>query len=146
MVLWATLLTLTSYQYLSWRVENDGLFWGNVYLAMIILFLIIFAIIIFIGFAFDRIFKLWREQAVVIARRNPYLKERPWTKEIVMWRHALLPILKKYEDSDPNVKKDIAFMERWIAKVMSIDPNIKREVEEVEAWIEGRGELTVPKI
>jgi hypothetical protein len=133
MILWATLLTITSYEYVGWRLER--MFFNSIYMGFIILFLIIFGIIIFVGFAFDRILRLWREQAVVVARRNPYLKERIWTRDIVMWRHMLLPILKRYENSDPKVKQEIEFMEKWINKCMQIDPNIKREVEEVEAWI-----------
>lgn len=133
MIMWATLLTLTSYEYVRWRLEP--LLFNNIYLAFFVLFLIIFGIIILIGFAFDAIFKLWKEQAVVIARRNPYLKERIWTRDIVMWRHCLLPILKKHEDTDPKVNEEIKFMEKWVDKCMKIDPNIKKEVEDVEAWV-----------
>lgn len=135
MILWATLLTLTSYQYIQWRVEREGFLFGNTYIAFIILFLIIFGIIIIIGFAFDRIFKLWKEQQIVVARRNPYVKERIFTRDIVMLRHTLLPLLEKYKDTDPKMKEDIEFMEKWIDKCMKVDPNIKREVEEVESWI-----------
>jgi len=129
MIMWASVLTFTSYDFVGWR------FGGNVYLGLVVLFLVIFGIIVLIGFAFDRIFRLWKEQAIVAARRNPYVKERIWTRDIVMWRHMLLPMLKKYEEKDPEVKKEIEFMEKWIDKCMRIDPNIKKEVDDVEAWV-----------
>ena len=42
---------------------------------------------------------------------------------------------KKYEETDPEVKKEIEFMEKWIDKCMKIDPNIKQEVQDVENWV-----------
>jgi hypothetical protein len=136
MILWAVLLTLTSYQYVGGSI---GEFFGSVYLGLFFLFLIIFAFIILIGFAFDRILKLWKEQNIVVAHRNPYVKDRLYPKEIVLWRHMFLPILKKQEDSDPKVKQEIVFMEKWIERSMSVDPETRKEVEEVEAWVLRQG-------
>jgi hypothetical protein len=137
MILWAVLLTLTSYQYVGWRLQQ--FFFNSIYLGFLILFLIIFGFIILVGFAFDAIFKLWKEQSIVIAHRNPYLKERLYPKEVVMWRHMFLPILKRFEDTNPEVKEEIAFMERWINRCMDADSETKKEVDEVEAWILSKG-------
>jgi hypothetical protein len=132
MIMWAALLTLTSYQYVGGSI---GEFFGSVYLGLLFLFLIIFAFIILIGFAFDRILKLWKEQNIVIAHRNPYLRERMYAKEVLMWSHLLIPVLKKYEDKDQAVKKQVEFMEKWISKNMQIDSELYKEVKDAEAWV-----------
>ncbi|MCK5548043.1 MAG: hypothetical protein KAI64_03450 [Thermoplasmata archaeon] len=133
MILWATLLTITSYEYVGWRLQQ--IFFNNIYFGFFVLFLIIFGIIVLIGFAFDRVLRLWKEQQIVAAQRNPYVKERIWTRDIVLWRHMFLPMLKKYEDEDPKVKEEMDFMEKWIEKCMKVDPNVRKEVEEVESWV-----------
>jgi hypothetical protein len=137
MLLWAVLLTLTSYQYVGWRLQQT--FFNNIYLGFIFLFLIIFGLIVLVGFAFDSIFKLWKEQNIVSARRNPYAREKIYTKEIVLWRRLFLPILEKYKEDDPKVRENIDFMEKWIQKCLEDDPNIQKEVDEVESWVLNKG-------
>ena len=134
MILWATLLTITSYEYVGWRLQQT--FFDNIYIGFSMLFLMIFGIILFIGFAFDAILKLWREQAVVATIRNPYCKEKLTAKEVVMWRHMFLPVLGSIKGRDPKVEKDVATMDKWVGKSIAEDADLRKEVEDLESWIE----------
>lgn len=82
-----------------------------------ILFFGFAAFILLIGFLYDRVFKLWREQMDVTYDRNPYVDDMLFRKEILQWEQYYLPLAKAvYKVSpDPDLKRAIERVESWIA-------------------------------
>lgn len=133
---WSFLLTFTSYPYIAPLFSRWGVISAeDVLLGMAVLFLIVFFGILAFGFLYDRILKLWREQADVVYERNPYAKEKLMPKEILLWKKAHLRTLREVAKQDPEVWEDIEFMEKWIQKSLESDPLLRKEVQETEKWI-----------
>lgn len=84
---------------------------------LVILFLAFAGFILLIGFLYDRVFKLWREQMDVTYDRNPYVDDMMFHKEIMQWEQYYLPLAKAvYKVSpDPELKEAIARVEAWVA-------------------------------
>jgi len=103
---------------------------GTIYL----FFMIVLAILL-LGFIYDRYLKLWREQTDVAIERNPYSVERMQPKEIVQWKRFNVSIMKELAKTDSAIRKDIEFMEKWIAKSLAERPELKKSVEGLEKWV-----------
>lgn len=134
-VFWSLTLTGVFYQYFAPLFDIYlGVPQENVFLGMLLLFFIVLASVIIIGFAYDRVFRLWQEQAVVNVERNPYSRLLMMPKEILLWKRCQLRILKEVSKDDPEAQKDIEFMDRWFDKLLE-DPKIAKQVEETEKTI-----------
>jgi len=83
---------------------------------LVILFLLFAAFILFIGWMYDRVLKLWREQMDVTYDRNPYVDDRLFRKEIMQWEQYYLPLAKAVSkvSPDPELKEAIARVEDWV--------------------------------
>jgi len=101
------------YQFLRWAGVSAE---RSTVVGLLLLFLIFAVTILFIGFVYDRVFKLWREQTVIAMDRNPYADDLLLRKEILSWRLYYLPLAKAlYKVSpDPELKKTIDRVETWI--------------------------------
>ena len=151
--LWGAVLTFTAYPIIKepWlrflegsfgiRAEAPGVVAGTLFL---IFFLIYFTLFIF-GLVYDKYLRLWREQLDVSVERNPYAREKLMVKEILQWRHMFLPAMRTLAARDEGVRRDIAFMENWIARTVSSDPHIKAALEETEQEI-AAGAAKAPQI
>ncbi|TLZ51209.1 MAG: hypothetical protein E6K18_05735 [Methanobacteriota archaeon] len=84
---------------------------------LLLLFLVFAATILFIGFVYDRVLKLWREQMYIAMDRNPYADDLLFHKEIMQWEQYYLPLARAmYKVSpDPELKRAIERVERWVA-------------------------------
>lgn len=134
-VFWSLTLTGVFYQYFAPLFDIYlGVPQENVFLGMLLLFFIVLASVVIIGFAYDRVFRLWQEQAVVNVERNPYSRLLMMPKEILLWKRCQLRILKEVSKDDPEAQKDIEFMDRWFDKLLE-DPKIAKQVEETEKTI-----------
>ncbi len=132
---WSLTLTGIFYQYFAPLFDvYMGVPQENVFLGMLLLFFIVLASVVIIGFAYDRVFRLWQEQAVVNVERNPYSRLLMMPKEILLWKRCQLRILKEVAKDDPEAQKDIEFMDRWFDKLLE-DPKIAQQVEETEKTI-----------
>ena len=140
LVLWGIVISLTAfpfvYQFLvnQFRLEQPSTP-GFVALTLIILFLAVFAGLFAFGVVYDKYLRLWREQLDVMVEKNPYAREKLSPKEIMMWRYIYIPILRARGRDDPQSRKEIGFVERWVEISVATDPNIRRAVEEAERWI-----------
>ena len=74
MVFWCTTLTLLNWPYVSWRftADNETLgipmtYWGLGSIAAGV-----FIVVLTIGYVYDMIFALWKEQRTVDTERNPF--------------------------------------------------------------------------
>ncbi len=84
---------------------------------LILLFLLFATIILTIGFLYDKVLKLWREQMDVAYARNPYADDRLFRKERLQWEQYYLPLARAmYKVSpDPDLKEAINRVESWVA-------------------------------
>lgn len=84
---------------------------------LLLLFLLFAAIILTIGFVYDRVLKLWREQMDVAYERNPYMEERMFVKEKAQFDQFWLPLARTvYKVSpDEELKEAIGRAEDWVA-------------------------------
>jgi hypothetical protein len=122
-VFWSLTLTGIFYQYFAPLFDIYlGVPQENVFLGMLLLLFIVLAGVIVIGFAYDRIFRLWQESSIVNVERNPYSRLLMMPKEILLWKRCQLRILK------------IEFMDKWFDKLLE-DPKIAKQVEETEKTI-----------
>ena len=82
-----------------------------------LLFLFFATIILSVGYAYDHVFKLWREQMDVAMERNPYAEDTLFRKERLQWHQYYLPLARAmYRVSpDPELGQAIARVEQWIA-------------------------------
>ena len=132
---WSLTLTGIFYQYFAPLFDVYlGVPQENVFLGMLLLLFIVLAGVIIIGFAYDRIFRLWQESSIVNVERNPYSRLLMMPKEILLWKRCQLRILKEVSKDDPETQKDIEFMDRWFDKLLE-DPKIAKQVEETEKTI-----------
>ena len=132
---WSLTLTGIFYQYFAPLFDIYlGVPQENVFLGMLLLLFIVLAGVIIIGFAYDRIFRLWQESSIVNVERNPYSRLLMMPKEILLWTRCQLRILKEVSKDDPETQKDIEFMDRWFDKLLE-DPKIAKQVEETEKTI-----------
>ena len=142
--LWGAVISLTATTYvLTYEQRQLGIdpsAPGIVAATLILLFLAVFAALFVFGVVYDRYLRLWRDQLDVAYDRNPYAREKLMVKEILMWRHMFLPAMRATVSTNPEGRREIEFMERWITKSLATDSNIKRSVEEAERWIEARTE------
>ncbi len=132
---WSLTLTGIFYQYFAPLFDVYlGVPQENVFLGMLLLLFIVLVGVIIIGFAYDRIFRLWQESSIVNVERNPYSRLLMMPKEILLWKRCQLRILKEVSKDDPEAQKDIEFMDRWFDKLLE-DPKIAKQVEETEKTI-----------
>jgi hypothetical protein len=83
------------------------------------------------GLFYDRV-KLWREQSLVAAERNPYMKERLYPKEAVyiLFTAELL----RAHGSDKTVEA----IENWVRLQTEDDATLKKDVDTLLRYIKGQ--------
>ena len=146
LLIWGVLITFTAWPILS-PVWQDFLGRlgvplsapGAVAAGLLVIFLSVYVILYAFGVVYDKYLKLWREQLDVSYERNPYTREKLMVKEILMWRHMFLPVLRVASPTDPDARREIEFVEKWIAKTVAADAIIRKAVEDSERAIESGG-------
>lgn len=120
LVLMMLTLAGTYYAYIEWRIPNP-------YVGIALLFFTILGIVMFIGYLWDRKFRMWNEQNIVAVRRTPYSREKMNPKEVCSWKHLFIPIL-----IDQGDLEDAEFWTNWINHELESDPELKRDVQRLE--------------
>lgn len=134
-IFWSLTLAGVFYQYFAPLFDHYvGIPQENVLFGMAFLFFLVLSSVVIVGVVYDRVFRLWQESAVVSVERNPYSRFLLMPKEVILWKRCQLRILKEVAKDDPETMKDIAFMDKWMDKLME-DPRIKTQVEETERII-----------
>lgn len=84
---------------------------------LLLLFLLFAAVILAIGFLYDSVLKLWREQMDVTYERNPYVDDRLWRKERMMFEQFYLPLARAVHRAQPDagLQEAIGRAEEWVA-------------------------------
>lgn len=139
MLYWAAIMTLLVYPYVSWRLERYfSISKSDVTLGLLVLFFIVLLGVLAMGFLYDVTFKMWHEQQVVAAERNPYAKEKMNAKELVQWQYFHIPlmkadrrILKHLGQETDFLDESILKMDNWCRYNLKTDPTLKRDVRDI---------------
>ena len=116
-VFWSLTLTGIFYDRVSAKFSNFGLGRSNVFGGMAVLFLLVLASVILMGFAYDK-FRFWNEQVTVTQERNPYTyggKVAP--TQLILWQALVEP-------TEDNRARALALLRANLD-----DPSIRRHYE-----------------
>ncbi len=116
-IFWATTLTLLIYERTYHRlvglspimdIKADYWYMAGLYFG-------VFGFVFFVGWVYDHVFSLWKEQKTVEIERHPYN-----TYLLNMWAlhcNGMLNQIRKemHDDEDEGAKRDIEFMDAWLA-------------------------------
>ena len=114
-IFWATTLTLLIYERTYHRLVNADPIFGIKadYWYMISLYFGVFAFVFIVGWFYDHVLSLWKEQKTVEIERHPYN-----TYLMNMWalhcNGMLNEIRKELHGDDVDAKEDIEFMDEWL--------------------------------
>lgn len=123
----ATTLALLLMPYLGPHITDIT---HNPLLTFLGLFWLVMGLILLFGYAFDNIWKLWKEQVTVGTERNPYALEKLSAKEVVVWRHLHLPILRA-----TGQVHQAELMEAWLEAAVAEDERLASDVGNLEGWL-----------
>jgi hypothetical protein len=134
-IFWSLTLTGIFYQYFAPLFDRYlGISQRDVFIGMLVLFLLVLFAVALLGFAYDRVFRLWQESSVVNVERNPYSRFLLMPKEILLWKRCQMRVLKEVAKDNPETQRDIEFMDKWMDKLLE-DPKVKKQVEDTERII-----------
>lgn len=123
-------LAIPLYGYTHWRFEQLGIPKELDWLIILIIFLMAFSITLIFGFAYDRVFKLWRDKEIVMVERNPFRKGRIKPTELIDWQYMYIPLLMKH-----GLKDEAEFNMKWNEQNMDRDPELRKDVFRMMKWI-----------
>ncbi|MCK4615011.1 MAG: hypothetical protein KAU14_09420, partial [Thermoplasmata archaeon] len=86
-----------------------------------------------VGFLYDTILRLWEQQNIVQMERNVFAQYKFNVKELLMMKNLYIPILKSVNDG--KYDRELAFMERWIEKILPEDTIATMYYNHVRAWV-----------
>lgn len=126
-IFWSLTLTGVFYPYFRVRLFNDTIGSENVFLGMLILFMLVLGAVVAAGLVYDKL-RFWDEQNTIAQERNPYLyygKMSP--KEIFTWRCI----------ADPT-PENLGMLRKLIEMNLQEDPDMRAALVEIEARLEAR--------
>jgi hypothetical protein len=120
-------LSLQVYNFVSWR----GSVFESPYTAVPLILLILVAGIWAFAIFWDMRMKMWREQMAVAMERNPYAKERMYSKELVIYSMLWLPMLEHMGEKDPKLKESADHLRAWLKKAYDDDKSLRKETGDI---------------
>lgn len=132
LVLLALNLSLQLFAFVRWRGE----ILSNPYLTVPMIALILFAIIWAFSIFWDLRLKMWRDQATVLIERNPYAKEKMYSKEIALYELMYLPILEELGKTSEKARKGAEAMRIWLHKAAIEDPATVKDLKEIFEYVD----------
>ncbi len=137
-LLWSLALSGIFYERSGWYFEQYFGLSSNpdeqVITKMAILMAMVILMVVFFGFLYDTIFRLWEQQNIVGMERNVFGQYKFNVKEIITMRMLYIPLLKSVNKGEYD--EEIAFMERWIDKIMQDDAVAQMFYDHILEWIE----------
>ncbi len=100
---------------------------------MLVLMGIVLVMVVIVGFLYDTILRLWEQQNIVQMERNVFAQYKFNVKELLMMKNLYIPILKSVNDG--KYDRELAFMERWIEKILPEDTIATMYYNHVRAWV-----------
>jgi len=104
---------------------------SQVFIRLLLTFLIVFGGLVAFGVAYDRLLQLWKEQQIVAQERNPFAKNAMYPKEILHWQFFNIPLLRHF-----GMEKEAIFYEKWNERLVKEDLILKEEVFRIAQWID----------
>ncbi len=117
--LWSVTLTLLAFQYVQPALIQFGLTRSDqVFQGLLILWVLTTSALLALGILFDRVFKLWQEDAAIGVARNPYSVSDMYPKELVAFRDLWLPFFRSYvrDHSSPETQRALERLEAWVTR------------------------------
>jgi hypothetical protein len=117
--LWSVTLALLAFQYVQPFFVEIGLTrQDQVFSGLVILWVVTLLALLLLGILFDRVFKLWKEDAAIGVARNPYSVKDMYPKELVAFRDLWLPFFRAYvrDHPDPDIQQALDNLERWVSQ------------------------------
>lgn len=137
-LLWSLALSGIFYERSGWYFEQYFGLSANpdeqVITKMAILMAMVIMMVVFFGFMYDTIFRLWEQQNIVGMERNVFGQYKFNVKEIITMRMLYIPLLKSVNTGEYD--REIAFMERWIDKLLNDDAIAQMFYDHILEWIE----------
>ena len=124
-------LALQVYNFMSWR----GSIFSSPYTAVPFLLLILVAGIWAFAIFWDLRMKMWREQMAVVMERNPYAKERMYSKELVVYAMLWLPMLEHLGENDQKLKESADHLRAWLMKSYTDDKSLEKEIGDIMTYM-----------
>jgi len=115
---WALNLSLLIHPYVEWRLIDWGI--TNLYARLLTLGSIIVVFILLMGLVYDKRFRFWREQSVVVQERNPYAQWKMTNFQLIQACTVYLPLAEKY-----GREEDVKVLRLLIHKTLR-QPNTRR--------------------
>ncbi len=114
-IFWSMTLTGVFYPITVWYLETYFNITG-VLTGMVVLFGLIFGGILLFGLLYDRVFKMWKPQQVVMVERNQYQHEQLTPRDMVMFEEYYLPLARAINEIKPNAEltDSITSVEGWL--------------------------------
>jgi hypothetical protein len=74
LILWSTAITGIVWPLIKWRFPSEETWWGipPTYYGLGAIFLSVWLMVLFIGYAYDQILSLWKDHRTVDTERNPF--------------------------------------------------------------------------
>ena len=128
LVLLALNLALQIFGLIKWR---EGSLLSTSWIGVPLILLLLAMVIWSFAIVWDLRLKMWRDQATVLAERNPYAKEKMTAKEVAFYGLTWIPILEKMGKDDPNIMEAANAMRRWIKIAANLDSMAEKDVKEL---------------
>lgn len=122
----AITLSLNLFGFIRWREP-----FSNPYLTIPLLIIVLALIIWAFAIVWDLRLKMWKEQATVLVEKNPYSREKMYSKEIAVYWLFWLPLLENMAKDDPKYKPHAKALRTWLSKVYKMDSNTYEDLKEI---------------
>ncbi len=132
-------LSLSLFGYIKWREPLNNPYF-TVPLIAILIALGVWGFAIF----WDLRLKMWRDQATVLVEKNPYTKEKMYSKEIAIYKVVYLPILRQLGKDNPEINKAADALENWLNKTAVEDPLTVNDLKDIFQYIDAANDFKVP--
>jgi hypothetical protein len=71
----------------------------------------------------------------VVMERNPYAKERMYSKELVVYAMLWLPMLEHMGEKDPKLKESAEHLRAWLMKSYTDDKSLEKEIGDIMRYM-----------
>jgi len=132
LALLAVNLAIEMYGLMKWRPWP----FDNPYVAVPLVLLIILIAIWAFALIWDLRMKMWRVQQSVLMEKNPYGKEKLYSKEMMMMAVTWLPVMDKLGRDDPKIKAGADSLRAWIRKELEGDPYLRKDWQELRVFLD----------
>lgn len=121
LVMLALTLALTVNAYIEWRFSNT-------YIGVVLTLTALVVFILIAGFIWDRKLRMWHEQSVVTAERNPFNMHKMTAKEIV---HVSMLWVPFFTTRGGEMAELAERWKAWCSDQMAKDPQLRASVDEL---------------